>query len=267
MTARSLGIFHNDSEQSKSLADKLAKNMQRQGFSVSAGLQPDNELLICVGGDGTTLSAIHTFNFPQIPILGINTGHLGFFQEVRPEEVERFMEAYLEGRYTLQPTTLVQAAVTDSSGVHLLKGFNEIVVKGPHSNVVHLDIAIGDSPIERFSGDGILIATATGSTGYNYSLGGSIVDPRLELLQVTPIAPMNTTAFRSFTASLLLPPDMTLDITPEYLTMHELCLTNDGIENMFQEATRIEIGLSDTVVNLLRFENYDFWAKAKSKFL
>ena len=64
--------------------------------------------------------------------------------------------------------------------------------------------------IEKFSGDGILVATSAGSTAYNYSLGGSIVDPRLKLLQVTPIAPMNTTAYRSFTSSILLPSDLTI---------------------------------------------------------
>ena len=88
----------------------------------------------------------------------------------------------------------VKATVTTNDGHeynHI--GLNEIVIQGRPSYTVHLHISIDDMPIEKFSGDGILIATPAGSTAYNYSLGGSIVDPRLKLLQVTPIAPVSYT--------------------------------------------------------------------------
>ena len=131
---------------------------------------------------------------------------------------------------------------------------------------MHLDISIGGAFIERFSGDGILIASPAGSTAYNYSLGGSIVDPRLRLLQVTPIAPMNTTVFRSFTSSILLPPDLTLGIVPE-TSEKIIYITNDGIETGYSDLKEIEIKISDTSVNLIRFSDYDFWNKVKDKFL
>ena len=93
-------------------------------------------------------------------------------------------------------------------------------IKGSDSYSIHLNISIGGSFIERFSGDGLLIATPAGSTAYNYSLGGSIVDPRLKILQVTPIAPMNTTAYRSFTSSILLPSDLSLGVVPDLSLIH-----------------------------------------------
>ena len=120
---------------------------------------------------------------------------------------------------------------------------------------------------ERFSGDGILVPTPAGSTAYNYSLGGSIVDPRLNLLQVTPLAPMNTTAYRSFTSSIILPPDLSIRINPEYSGEEGLLIVPDSMEHLHEGVEEIYLEFSSFIVKLLRFENYDFWSKVKSKFL
>ncbi len=112
-----------------------------------------------------------------------------------------------------------------------------------------------------------MIASPAGSTAYNYSLGGSIVDPRLRLLQVTPIAPMNTTAYRSFTSSILLPSDLSLGIVPDYRKDDKTYIITDGNETEYKRVSNIRIGFSDKVIKLIRFEGYDFWNKVKSKFL
>ena len=78
---------------------------------------------------------------------------------------------------------------------------------------------------------------------------------------------MNTTAYRSFTSSILLPPDLELVIEPENERHHETKIINDGNEHLFTDVKRIRVGLSDTVTKLVRFENYDFWNKVKTKFL
>ena len=260
-------IFKNEDVLTRDIYAVLSEKLAAYGYEECEDIRDGAELLICIGGDGTTLHAIHAFDFPDIPIVGINTGHLGFFQEVVPDQLDTFLTEYDAGEYTLQPTTAVQAAVTTDQGVFLYKGFNEIVLRGDYSHSVHFNISIGDSFIERFSGDGILLANSSGSTAYNYSLGGSIVDPRIKALQVTPIAPMNTTAYRSFTSSILLPPDLSLNVVPEYTKNHTTMVIADGYEHTFQDVKRINAGYSDTVVNLVRFSNYEFWDKVKTKFL
>ena len=90
----------------------------------------------------------------------------------------------------------------ESKRVFKAKFLNEITVKSVLPKPVHIDIYIGNQFIETFSGDGILAATSAGSTGYNYSLGGAIMDPRLSNIQLTPIAPISSTAYRAFTSSL-----------------------------------------------------------------
>ena len=222
---------------------------------------------MCIGGDGAFLAAVRMCNFPATPFVGVNTGHLGFFQEISPSQIDSFIENYKEKKYHIQRLKTVKADVAAGGNITEHVGLNEIIVKGCASTSVHLFISIGGSFIEYFSGDGILVATPAGSTAYNYSLGGSIVDPRLSLLQITPIAPMNTTAYRSFTSSILLPSDLSLGITPEYGDGQEIIVCVDGVEFKYQNIGLINISFADTLINLIRFESYDFWSKVKTKFL
>lgn len=260
-------VYTNKTPASLNTCCLLREKLESNGFAVSEEYREDAELLVTIGGDGATLQAIHKYDFPRVPIIGINTGHLGFFQEISPDQLDQFIANYKAKRFRLQPTTAVQATIHSTKGKFIHKGFNEVVLRGAHSYTVHFNISIGDSFIERFSGDGILIATSAGSTAYNYSLGGSIVDPRLKLLQMTPIAPMNTTAYRSFTSSILLPPDLSLNVDPEPGRDSTIYVVCDGFETEYEEAVHIRVEFSDTVVNLLRFETYDFWNKVKTKFL
>lgn len=271
MSMSIVNIYTNGTSVSEQTKKIVVEKFEKSGFTVREAYSPDSQLLVCIGGDGAFLQAVHTYDFPDIPIVGINTGHLGFFQEVSPDdpaELDAFIRDYQAGKYRLQRLNTVQATVTTQSGKkEVLRGLNEIVIKGSPSYSVHLNISIGDSPIEKFSGDGILVATSAGSTAYNYSLGGSIVDPRIRLLQVTPIAPMNTTAYRSFTSSILLPSDLSLGVVPETGKSDYIFLLNDGIEHAYAQVREIKIEFSETIINLLRFESYDFWDKVKTKFL
>lgn len=267
MSSKIITIRTNESDFSLETKKQLAEILQARGYTTTDEYTPQTELVVCIGGDGCLLKAVHICDFPDCPFVGINTGHLGFFQEVHPEDMEVFVDDYSCGNYTIQHMHTVNAAVTTvDKRVHHHIGLNEVVVKGKYSNSIHLDISIDGKPIEKFSGDGIVVATSAGSTAYNYSLGGSIVDPRIRLLQVTPIAPMNTTAHRSFTSSVLLPAELSLGVVPEN-TKNDILVVNDGIENNYTNIKNIEITISDKIVNLIRFSDYDFWNKVKNKFL
>ena len=262
-----ISLFTNETERSTGVENQLKEKLSARGYQVIEGFDEDAELLVCIGGDGAFLRTMHRCNFPETPIVGVNTGHLGFFQEVWPEEFDNFIVDYELGSYTIQKLGTVMGIATTTDGkkdVHI--GLNELAVTGSKSYSIHLDLSIGGKPIEKFSGDGILVATSAGSTAYNYSLGGSIVDPRLNSLQVTPLAPMNTTAYRSFTSSLMLPPDLTLGIVPE-ASDKVIYIHNDGIETAYSNLKEIEVRTSDKCVNLIRFSDYDFWSKVKDKFL
>lgn len=264
---RIINIFANDNAISRDTKRLLRRKLEKSGFIIPREFNPDAELIICIGGDGSFLETLHKYDFPKIPFIGINTGHLGFFQELHPDELDEFIFKYKHEKYEIQNLKTVRAVITDSNEKYEYKGLNEIIIKNEKSLTIHLNISIGDSFIERFSGDGILVATPAGSTAYNYSLGGSIVDPRLNLLQVTPMAPINSTAYRSFTSSIILPSDLSIKIYPEYSKEEGILIVADGMQSSHKAVDEIYIEFSDSIVKLLRFENYDFWNKVKSKFL
>ncbi len=267
MKKKLINIFTNGTDISLETQSLLVKKLVDKGYTVTGEYSHEAELIVSIGGDGSLLKTVHSCGFPGCPIIGINTGHLGFFQEISPENLDKFISDYENQQYSIQELSTVRATVTTSDGrknAHM--GLNEIVIKGRQSYSVHLDISIDGKPIERFSGDGILVATSAGSTAYNYSVGGSIVDPRLNLLQVTPIAPMNTTAYRSFTSSILLPAELSLEVVPEY-SDNRIFIINDGIETGYSNIKEIKVTASDTTVQLMRFKDYDFWKKVTDKFL
>lgn len=267
MKKQIISVYANETRISGETSKLLRAKLESSGFAAVCDYVPEAELLVCIGGDGATLEAIHKYDFPNVPIIGINTGHLGFFQEIHPEELDSFIFNYKAAKYVLQPMATVKATVRKGDEEHIVRGLNEIVIRGSHAYTSHYNISIGGSFIERFSGDGIIVSTPAGSTAYNYSIGGAIVDPRLKLLQVTPIGPMNTTAYRSFTSSLLLPSDLSLEIVPEYTKKSITYVIADGFENKYEDIDSLKIEYAATTVNLLRFESYDFWNKVKTKFL
>lgn len=267
MTNKIINIFTNETDVSLETRAELTKKLVDRGYTVVEEYQENTDLIVCIGGDGSFLETVHSCKFPQCPIIGINTGHLGFFQEISPHNLDQFITDYENGEYSIQDLSTVSAIVTTTDGrenEHI--GLNEIIIRGRQSYAIHFQISIEGKPIERFSGDGILVATSSGSTAYNYSLGGSIVDPRLNLLQVTPIAPMNTIAYRSFTSSLMLPAELSLGVVPEYGD-NRVFIFNDGIESGYSNVKEIQVKGSDKTVHLMRFKDYDFWNKVKTKFL
>jgi NAD+ kinase len=266
---RIIFIAENGMPESKRIRRGLEKKLVQSGFAVACGFDPAAELIICIGGDGALLRMLAEHDFPKQPIVGINTGHLGFFQELDTKDIDHFISAYKAGKYSVQTYRTVCADIKIKGSAKPLraKALNEIVIKGGQSHLAHLNIYIGDSFVEQFCGDGIVISTPAGSTAYNYSLGGSLVDPRIELLQVTPIAPINSTAYRSFTSGILLPQKLSLGIFPEYPQSDDLLITADGAETILSGVEEIRAGLGRGRVTVLRSKGYDFWNTVKRKLL
>lgn len=267
MESKKVFIYANDTEMSAKIEKLLRKKLVKSGLRVYEQLEADTALIICIGGDGTLLRCLRCCDFPTIPVVGINTGHLGFFQELMPDKIDDFIFQYQQGNFTVHSYSTVKSRVETSSGTMRQIALNEIAIKGVPNYPVQLNISINDSFIERFSGDGICVSTPAGSTAYNYSLGGAIVDPRLNLMQVAPIAPINTVAYRSFTSSILLPANDKLSIIPCDDDHRHLSIVADGFAENYEDIRRVELSLSRKKINLVRFEYTNFWEKAKSKFL
>ena len=264
---KNIYIYTNNTEQSAAAAEKAGMLLSSKGFNVSENYDGNADMILVVGGDGAFLHAIKDTGFPDIPFLGINTGHLGFFQELLPDDTGDLLKFCSGEDYRLQPCRLLEAEVSDPNGIHSDYAINDICIKDMCASVVRLRVSIGDNFVEHFSGDGVVIASSAGSTAYNYSLNGCIVDPRVEALQLTPIAPINSSAYRSFTSSLMFPPSYSIYVAPEGNGNSTLGIYADGRETSRGKVDWVRVSLSERKINVVRRADYDFWGKVESKFL
>ncbi len=150
----------------------------------------DADMVLCLGGDGTLLTAVRALEGREIPILGINLGGLGFLTAVPSNEVDSCLEAVLAGDCRIEERRLIKATTREPGGEPLvLHAFNDIVVdEGSFTRrAVVLKMSIDHSYVGTFTADGLIVATPTGSTAYALSAGGPIVHPSLPALVVTPV--------------------------------------------------------------------------------
>lgn len=193
--------------------------LSRQGFDVDwaadqrSGIvsTPDLDdcgLVISLGGDGTLLRAARIVGYREIPILGLSYGHLGFLTAASPEErnILEVVEDALAGELHVSRRATLNCRVysIDERGVERVEtgfGLNDLALaRGPLSDMVEFDITVSDHRIDRLRGDGFVVSTATGSTGYALSAGGPIVSPEFTGLVCVPIAP-HTIQARAFLTS------------------------------------------------------------------
>lgn len=261
-------VFCNRKNTSIAAHESLKEILKNRGHEVLDEYSEDATLLVCIGGDGTFLSFVHKCNFPSAPILGINTGHLGFFQEFSARDLEKSIEDIENGNYTIQKIKPVSAKLFTRDRDFIRVGVNEIVVRGTYSHSSHFSVYIDETKIQDFSGDGILVSTAVGSTAYNYSLGGSLVSPDMDVHQLTPIAPMNTNAYRCFRTSILVPASDVITIRGNgRSTGGTILLSFDGRTHEFNNVSHIEIKQDENEVHLIRQKSYDYWNKLSTKLL
>lgn len=267
MNERIINILSNKNYESKKTSDLLIDKLKFNGFTPSIDYNDKAELNICIGGDGAFLRSVHKHKFPYIPFVGINTGHLGFFQEIVPEKIDTFIHRYINNDYTIDKIYLVNASICTSEKCYYQTAINEIVIKGIGSKIIHLDVSIDNNHLEKFSGDGLIISTPVGSTAYNYSVGGSIVYPSIKALQITPLAPIISNAYRSLPNSAIIPGDSVIEIKPERRYMNSMLVINDGFEYKYNNIVTVDLTMSKKIISKLNFSKDMYWENLKSKFL
>lgn len=155
-----------------------------------------SDLLLILGGDGSLLRVAREAAPAGKPMLGIHFGHYGFIMETEPGEALQALERVLEGRFTLSRRMMLQTELVrrgKAAGTHL--ALNDVVVgRGELSRLLRMSVVVGSHEVVRYSADGLIIATPTGSTAYSLSAGGPVVHPELDVVTLTPIAPHTLSA-------------------------------------------------------------------------
>ncbi len=155
--------------------------------------QPASTMMICYGGDGTLLEGAHRLRGQAIPVLGINAGHLGFLTGAPDEALATLLGQIAQGNYsTERRTTLtVEGGFTDKPDTPL--ALNEFSIQRHGAGMLAIETFVDDQMVATYHGDGVIVATPTGSTAYSLSAGGPVVSPDCGCLVITPIAPHNLT--------------------------------------------------------------------------
>ncbi|HCK84460.1 MAG TPA: hypothetical protein DHW63_08065, partial [Hyphomonadaceae bacterium] len=151
----------------------------------------ESDLIVAIGGDGTMLFAVQLAIDRGVPLLGINRGRLGFLTDVSPEEMLDTFDAVLEGRYETDSRQLLDASLTRGDGrTAEYRALNDVVVQRHESGrMVELETRIDQRFVNTHGGDGLVIASSTGSTAYALSCGGPIIHPALGAVVIAPISP------------------------------------------------------------------------------
>ena len=158
-----------------------------------AGMFPvealDADLAISIGGDGTFLTTAAQVGCRQVPILGINTGRLGFLADVSPDDIDEALEAVWRGDYTVEPRTVLQVEKSGEPLAGYPFALNEVaLLKHDLSSLIQIETCIDGAPLNVFMADGLIVSTPTGSTGYSLSVGGPVMQPTTATLCISPVA-------------------------------------------------------------------------------
>ena len=225
-------------------------------------LPPDLDLAVVAGGDGTLLSVARAAAPLQVPILGINFGSLGFLAELQPDEALAGLAAVLEGRFTVEPRQTLRVRYTSpGAAVREYALLNDAVItKSALARMITIDVRVDGEEVATYTSDGLIVATPTGSTAYNLSAGGPILDPRMRAFVISPICP-HTMTYRP----LVVPDTVAVDValrSPD----EEVFLTLDGqIGFPFRAEDRLQIEGHPAPLRLVRVSGRGFFEILRRK--
>ena len=254
------------------LSRKLERQLVRRGITVVHDVESSRargisggapraqiarlvDLVVTLGGDGTLLS-VARHPAPGVPVLGIDIGTLGFLTTCRPDESEEVLEAALAGTACVERRRLLSVRVTHSSRApRLYRVVNDAVLsKAALARIATIRVDVDGRMVSRYRGDGLIVSTPTGSTAYNLSAGGPILEPTLPALVLTPVCPHTLTL-----RPLVLPDSVRLDLSVEN-DPTDVFLTLDGQEGFpVSSTTRIAIARSSETVSLVRASEASFF--------
>ncbi len=234
---KKVALLASRNPKSEVVSKELWKRLREENFI----LTPKNpDIVISIGGDGMLLSAFHKYEklIDRVRFVGIHTGHLGFYTDYRDFEVENLVEN--------------------------LK-FNEATIKRLSKTMV-ADIIINNVPFERFRGDGISVSTPTGSTAYNKSLGGAVLHPTIEALQIAEVASLNNRVYRTLGSSIVVPKKDKIVIEPKHSDRYSIAVDNKTI--IYDNIDCIEYQIDNSKIHFVATPSHtSFWNRVKDAFI
>ncbi len=246
------------------LLDELVRDTEFEDLGVSKEIFINKcQYAVVIGGDGTFIAASHLFIDQDIPLLGINVGNFGFLTEVKKEELnENINNLYNEKIHIEERLILDIELIRQHKCIEKFKAVNEAVIsKGGLTKVVRLKAYVDNQYIGTFSGDGVMVSTPTGSTGYSLSAKGPIIFPTMNALIFNTICP-HTLVFRP-----IIIPSKSKFIIENISNFKDMILTIDGFKGIkLEQDDKISIKRYDKNLKLITSSNRNFFDILREKF-
>ena len=246
--------------------EESAKLMEN--FTDISELPENADCVMVFGGDGTIIQAARELASKGVPVLGVNLGTVGFLAEVELEEVQQAIDAVFEKKYNLEKRFMLSGKVIkEGKTVYEANALNDIVVaRGNLVRAIRTAVYINGNPMKSVYGDGIIVTTPTGSTGYNLSAGGAIIMPDAEVLGILPICPHSLDSRGVITSA-----SSKVDIAVEWNKRsepEEAIVSFDGNKGIrLMPGDRVEIVKAELIVPFLRINDFKFFDSVRKKFI
>ncbi len=241
-------IFTREDDKSLEFANELKEELLKIDLTFD-DVQP--EIVFCIGGDGTFLRAIHKFSSlkQEVAFVGVNSGSLGFFCSYDMEHVASLIEDIKEERMEFKRYPLLEASLYSGDRlINKVNAVNEIRIENPFKTMI-CDVEIDGNHLEEFRGNGLLVASTLGSSAYNKSCGGALIDSSIDLLELTEIAPIENIAYRSLRESVVLSSSRKIRFNGPF---HEEVIGYDhSLYHFNEEITHICITYGDVYIKVL----------------
>jgi len=238
------------------------------GEVVSHGLIIDNvnpDIVIFVGGDGTFLRAVHHYLpiIQSVKFVGVGAGNLGFFYDFHPDDVHQLFTLLEAHELKESSHHLLEGQVFTESGVETIHAVNEIRLENPFHTLI-CDVEINHETLETYRGNGLVVSSSLGSSAYNKSLGGSLIDHSLDLLELTEIATIQNNINRSLGAPLVVAGDSKITFNGNF---KEALIGYDNVVIDQRNVLRLEVYRSNKVVRLLHSPDYQYIKSLRRSFI
>ena len=218
------------------------------------------DFALSLGGDGTFLTTASMVGHLDIPILGINCGHLGYLAEVQTENIESVLEQLVGNHYTIEQRRMLEVTCQQDGKIASPYALNEVaILKSGLSSMITVDVTLNGEYLHNYKADGLLIATPTGSTAYNLSVGGPLLDPHVHAIILSPVA----------THSLNIRPLVVLDDSKIDVKISSrngnFLLSVDGRSQVLSQDIQLHIERSQRTIKLVRISGQTFMQSLKEK--
>lgn len=257
-----VGIYYRDTNPQEELEKKLIKLFPQYGM-VFDNENPD--VVIHIGGDGTFLRAVHHYlnRIEKTKFLGIKAGTLGYFYEFNDDHLEKILKMVQDQDYKTDEYPLLKGDIAFKNEKKTIYAINEMRIESPFRTLI-CDVSINGELLEKFRGNGLNVSTSIGSTAYNKSLKGAIVEPHLPLIQLCEIAPISNNIYRSLGSPMVLNGKDVVTFNSDFSSV---LLGYDFQDIDVKDALKIDITLSNRKVVIIRGADYSYIQTIRRSFI